>query len=550
MSVDGVYSCPAPPRPDPARNPAAVPAPTAAPPSQAELEKAADRVVKAGDDQARVQALARELEDLDDEASRATLMAMVAERANLSTGMPSEWFNPQTIGEAAASGAITREQEGLIAKSFAAAYNRGLCDPNADPPTVIDHVAATTFLDADTPFGAYYDNVNRINDFLNSGRGAEMDAFVANYAQRELTLLAIHGENSWSPQRLERVMHLLDGAGDPKMVVEVFDRIGPEARQKIYELMRHTYQPDSGDAPLVRGWSRDSDDPMAILLRAVASQPGQGQSLYLPGVPFAVGKESSVTTADKLALELVRFAGQHEDEFFNGQDVYGARASAMADLFLSHSKFLLDSLSDPRFGQFTPGSSQYTPQALRDVMALGTLLRMTMLSDEVPEWKRELVQGTVLGYARGLIAGGPGPDAAPSPTGRVGMLMLAMHDAVKQGYASLEDQRAAQERVVGFFTDILVDQLAKGGGKLTPQGVLAEIVGGAVIDTATDKGKAFLKDKITDFLFGGFDTQELDELQGRINLLVGGFVQSLPDGQEIDIGNFLNAMSGAIDDVR
>ena len=39
-------------------------------------------------------------------------------------------------------------------------------------------------------------------------------------------------------------------------------------------------------------------------------------------------------------------------------------------------------------------------------------------------------------------------------------------------------------------------------------------------------------------------------MQAAVNDLVGQFVQGLPDGQEIDIGNFMNGVGEALDDAR
>jgi hypothetical protein len=528
--------------------PARAAACTPAPRTRAELDTSAERVQKAGNPQAKVQVLARELQ-CQDAPSRASLMALLAKREHLDSVVPSDWLNPANIAAATTSGKITRADQGLIVESFAAAYNRGAADPKADPATIINHNAANNFLDADTPFGEYYNNVNTVNAVLNSGARGEMDRFVSNWSQREIGLIAIHDDNSWSPQQLDRAMHVLAGAGNSGTTIEVFDRIGPQARQHIYGLMRHVHQPADDEPRQVNGWA-SSDDSVAILLQALGSQPGKGEPVYRPGVPFALRTEANVTTADTLALEFVRFGGQHQDLFLEGQDAHGARAEGLADTMLAHEQHLFGELSNPRFGQFTQGSSSYSPEALRDVLALGTALRATTLSAGVPAWKQQAVQTSALNYARTQITSAPGPDAAPSPTGRTGMMLMAMQDAVKQGYKSLEDQRAGQERVVGFFTDILVDRVAKGAGKLTPEGALAEVVGGQVIDLATDKGKAFLRQKITDFLFGGFDSGKLDGVQQRMNTVVGAFVQSLPDGVEIDIGNFMNAMSQAINKAR
>jgi hypothetical protein len=532
----------------PTTPPAEPVAPPPEPPTRAELEATADRIRDADNDDAKIQTLATELDKLD-ESSRATLMAVLTEKEGLDNGLSSGWFNANAIHTAAGSGAINAEQESTIADAFTASYNRGANVCLLDPSTAMDQVSAAAFISADYPSGEYYANVNAVNQFLLSGDDAQSREFVENWSQAELERLAANGDSSWSPGQAERVVHLLAGAGSAQSMVKVLDGLGPEARAEVFDLLSHAYQPQDGYPQEIKGWAH-SDDALAIVIEGVASQSGQGQSLYVPGVPYAVGREASVTAADRIALELVRYAGQHEDEFFNGQDAYDARATAMADLLVNHQQFLLDQLSDPRFGQFTEGSSTYSPEALSDVLALGTVLRMTTMGDDVPAWKQQQVQSAVLDYTRAQVAAAPGPDAAPSPTGRVGMVLMASQDAVKQGYASLEDQRAAQQRFVGFFSDILVDQLAKAGGTLTPQGKLVEIVGGEAIDMASEAGKEFLREKVTDFLFGAFDTGDLDDVQARVNTVVGGFVQSLPDGQESTIGTFMLAMSGAINDAR
>jgi hypothetical protein len=73
---------------------------------------------------------------------------------------------------------------------------------------------------------------------------------------------------------------------------------------------------------------------------------------------------------------------------------------------------------------------------------------------------------------------------------------------------------------------------------------------GEGVDYATEQGKEFARQKVTDFLFGEFDTSDQDQVQSDINQLVGAYVQARPGDQEIDIGNFMIAMGEAVDDKR
>lgn len=539
MIVDAATSRSAPQRSDPPAAPpaAAAPSPT---PSRAELEAAADRVQHAGDGDAKAQALAAELAPLDRE-SRATLMALVARDAHLGTGLGSEWLSARHLNELVDSGVLSRADQGLIAEAFATAYNRASDTCLLDPSTGIDHAQAHDFLQTDTPFGEYFDNVNRVSSFLNSGSGPAMDRFVGHYAQRELEM-ATEIDHSYSNLRAETALHLLNGAGSAALTTQVLDRLGADRRAQVYELLSHAPPSDPRDGRLLRGWA-SSDDALAIAAEAVGRQPGLGETQYIPGVPYPVGTESQVTTGDRLALEMTRWFSAHRDTVFHGDHADPARAQALNQLLTGHTRYLLDTLTEPKTGTVRrDGQSQ--PENIDDLQALSTLVRAAMLSSEVPSWRQQQAKDELLGYARAQVDAYPTtPDSEWSPAGRLGVLLGAMQGAVAQGYGDLESQRAGREAVVGFFTDLLVGQLADGAGKLTPQGRLAQIVGGELIDAASDQGKAFLREKITDFLFGPEGSASQDELQAAMNELTNIFVQALPNEME-------DAVRGGMDSVR
>jgi hypothetical protein len=547
-----LYADPPAPPAAPAAAPAACPAPApaarapaAAPPpplSADELREIGDRVLAGGSDADKQRRLASELARLHpDNAAR--LMASLVDRVNLDA-MPSAWLSAASLGQAMEAGTLTRAQAGTIAEAFARAYDNGICrSPNGcwmDPSAAIGQDEARNFLD--TGHVTYLDDIADVNRFLNSGSPSALDGFLRDYARAELQAMSNpRYATAGTVPNIDTVMHLLAGAGTPQLVVEVFGCMSVEQRQGLYGLMQHSIFGADATTPegakVIAGWAA-SDDPLAILLQAVGAGRGLGEAIRVPGVPFAVGREARATPADRLALELVQWAGSNTGAFWthDGTRPIADRASAMAGLFTAHTRFLMDALTAPTTGTDNE-SGKALPANLDNIEALANVLRLTMLNDSLPAWQRTQIQRELFAYADAMTASyDPNARGQFNPMERVGLLLSAMQLGVSQSWRSAEDQRAAREQVVGFFTDLLIDQAADvATGKLTPAGKLAEIVGGEVIDAATEAGKARLRTLITDFLFGPVNNSGLRSLQDRINALTDAYVEQLPAAMQTPV---------------
>jgi hypothetical protein len=532
------YRAPEPPQPPPPPEPKHA--------SDEELRQKAKDNHRVGDRSgrddydARMDRFAREMEPLDLE-SRGRLLKFILEDDS-SAALSGSWLTVDRLNSRAEGGHITSQQQTAVAQSVVALYES---DPQAGVELLDDLVL---YADAS---GDTAGMVKSVNDFVALLPSEEGQRFKLDYAQSLLERGIDYEQNQLISTAGPVAVQLLSESSEGrKQLADFYIGLDESDSNTLREMLARDGEVEHG------AWTGDGEytgpaDPLSLLIKAVAEQPGEGQTKYdnVGGTSFVSGTQGH-TEYDDAAIDLVRWADKNHDRFFQGDEARKQRGDAMADLFMNHDTAILNALTDPRFGQEEPGSSNHTPLATGDAMALGNLFRLTTLNPDVAGWKSNAIQSDVMRYAAVMANDADGDDPnGVSTVGRVGMLFIGLQDGVKQGYQALEDDRAAQEQFVGFFTDLVIDSASEGVTKAGPQGLLAEITGPGV-DYATDAGKEFAKQKVTDFLFGEFDTADQDKVQSDINQLVGAYVQSRPGDQEIDIGNFMIGMGEAVDDKR
>jgi hypothetical protein len=534
------YIPPPPPPPPPPR------------PSDDQLRQLAKDVKKTGDRswqtdhyEARMDRFAQVMEPLDRE-SRARLMGFMLHE---DSGALNSWLRLDRLDSRVAGGQVTAAQRTAVTDAIAAAYESG-------PQRLsIDHLDdLLVFPDSGADYNAI---LSRVDAFAAHLPPAERERFVSQYSQdlitREIDLQQNHFIRGSMPSLGSLGVHQLSQTAQGRAdLAAYYVGLNAEDRETLRTMLARDGEMylGTGDDPALNNGPSDS---FSLLVSALAEQPGQGQPIYVPSTNYVSGHHGR-SPYDDASVELVRWADQHHEHFFAGDKAMDQRAEAMADLFLNHDDAILHDLTDPRLGQQVEdkGSSGYEPLALDDVLALGNLNRMTLLNPDVSSWKAGVMQREMTDYVGANYADADGRDAEGNSTlGRVGMVMLSMQDGVKQGYKALEDNRAAQERFVGFFTDLIVDGTSGAVTKAGPQGVVTKLVAGAGIDAATDAGKELAREKATDLLFGSYDTSNQDAVQHNINELVGDYLTSRPQGDRaLQIGTFMEARGEAIDGKR
>jgi hypothetical protein len=508
-----------------------------------DVKKTGDRSWQVDNYEVRMDRFAKAMEPLDRE-SRARLVGFMLEKDD---GALMSWLRMDRLDSRVKGGHVTDAQRTAVNDGIAAAYENKLIGVDE-----LDSLLRFSDDSHDTQLG-------RIESFAATLPADQREPFLHHLANDLMAhsityekehLLSDGGPPSWAALGV----HLLSQtAAGRKELASFYVKLNAGDREALRTLLARDGEYHFGASGGAATESKQAD-PLSLLIGAVAEQPGEGQPIYVPSTNYVSGHHGR-SPYDDAAVELVRWADQHHDNFFAGDKAMDPRAEAMADLFLNHDDAILHDLTDPRLGQQATGSSKYEPLALDDVLALGNLNRMTLLNPDVSSWKAGVMQGELLDYVSAMYDAPNGSDAeGGSALGRVGTVLLSMQDGVKQGYKVLEDNRDAQERFVGFFTDLIVGGASEAATKAGPQGVVTKLVAGAGIDAATDAGKELAREKVTDLLFGSYDTSDQDAVQNKINKLLGDYLTSRPppDGgnRAGDIGTFMEERGTAINEKR
>ncbi len=486
---------------------------------------------RASDDyNVRMAYFAQQMARLDSD-SRARLFVEVLKKDR-------SWLTPERVNALVSDSKISNAQRGAIADGFAAAYNEKL----------LGQVPAIRFLNPNfngASWEAYQGKVNAISDFLNSAKSPDASKFARDFAGTLLETRVVNNNYGTFADRgpATFALHLLDGVGTAQDVARTYASFNQAGRAKILEALAYDGRGLDGINDL-RGWSR-TDDPFAILTTAIAQQPGQGQPI-VAGNP-GVGMQSTPTEYDKRALEIVQFAARSNDyNFYMGTTPLDDRAEAMADLFTAHDDYILRELTDPQPGREMRGS-QHVPVSVETNKVLGNLFCMTYLNPKLSTSKANAMKSQITDYANTLTKGGDGRDGI-SNTSRLGMLLLGLQVGVKQNYKALEDYRAAQERLISFFSGLAIGMAAKGVGKATPKGIVASALADKAISLGTTEGKNAAAQALTDFVFGKYDTKRADGIQAAVNDLVNSYVVGLDDVAETALNAYLIANAIALND--
>jgi hypothetical protein len=509
--VQSVPPPPAPPPPPPPR------------PSDDELRQMAKDVKKTGDRswqkdnyEERMDHFAQTMAPLDDESRARFLRFMLEEDSSA----PHSWLTLDRLDSRADGGHISAEERAAVYESIALAYTDGSGEVG------LDEIDDLLIWAGD---GSSNETVQaRIESFTSQLPPSVATSFTQQLGidliEREMQLQAEgmprHGVNlgtvgarllSDTPEGRKVLADFYVSLGEP-------GSIEPTDQQRVFlETM--------AESPFgVAGWSDEQPDGVVLICQALSEQTAMGDT-----IAYGVGSTTSGRTAyDDVAVGLTCWAYDNQAHFDSGDPAYGQRAEAMTDLFMSHDDAILNDLTDPKTFQFTEGSSNYEHASLDGAKVLGNLNRMTFLNPEVTAWKSEAVQAKLVDYALANFSDatvGNGQDGAGEVSiSRTRVLLLSVHEGVKQSYGALEDQRAAQERFVGFFTDRIIDTAVSAGAKAGPQGMVAQAVVGAGLDLASSEAKTWAREEFTDLLFGQYDTSEVDAQQSMVNELFGDYL--------------------------
>ncbi len=509
------------------------PPPSPPPRSDEELNLLARGILKTGDrrglpDQMdpRMDAFARQIAALDNPADRVRLVEFILQK---DSNAPYSWLELGRLDNRVEAGQVTAQQRAAVIETLAGAYLEGSGDVNLD--TVESWLI---FPDSGTTSTEIQ---QRIDTFIAGLPPEQADAFRQQLGE-ELIQREIEIEKNGVPRQMGSlgatgVFTLAQTSEGRQQLADLYVSLSAEDRNALCTMLAR-------DGELYFGTSRGSDadsgfkDPLAVLIDSVALQRGEGQAILVPGTHYVASTQGH-SVYDDAAIDLAHWAHSHQDHFIDGNDsaTFNQRSQAMAMLLSLHDDALLNNLTNPQlYGDTRLSNGDEVLAALPEAQVLGTLLRNTYYNPDISEGTAQLVSQKLAQYGTALN----GPDyvdpTGDNPRHRAGVLLFAMQDGVAQQYHDAEQQRAAQERFVGFFYDWSVGAASQGvevaapalGG---PAGAAATIIIAPLADTA---GAAVREDVVgaaTDALFGQVDTSDIDAQYSEAGRFIDNYVSAV-----------------------
>lgn len=478
------------------------PARAAAPDPKAEAEK----VLNVGDQwfqddyPARLEAYGDSLAK-GDASYRKQLLAEVLKQDPQAFG---SWLDPSEINNAAGSGAISQSERASMAETFAGAYNDGLMASHENVETGVAEFAFN-------PLGRLNFSLTAVEnaeptaellDFIDAGGSTdETREFRQKFAQHltdshVLNDEAPDGSSDLSDSKSHAAaLAALVISGDPRHpeLAQIFmSTMGDDKRGEFLERVENGSINFSAEylEPQV-----NSADPDAVAKVADIAQPDA-----LSVLVNAVG-EVQGTDADRLAVELSRASGDHDDWFTGSSE----RADAWTNLFNGHADVILDELTNPDgmpSAEAAAGKAKVEP-AFRDrAHDLGAYMRLMNGGDDTA--KIEQARALVTDYASGLkdnIAAATKAEDAIDNGPRLGFLGAAVTDSVGQAFEDYAKTQEQQRALVGFVLDLALSAV--------PAGSLAK---SALGDWVTDNvGSSAVKESLE-----GFSGQLIDSTTGKL----------------------------------
>lgn len=233
--------------------------------------------------------------------------------------------------------------------------------------------------------------------------------------------------------------------------------------------------------------------------------------------------------AREAAGMLARLPASSGDIFDDGRTGNSQeRIDAMGQLFVAHSKSILDSFTDFDTTKIGSKDDADLKQYMQDASDLGSLLNVVLFNGD--QTYQGSARSAVLDYAAGLKSQINTAEGDAEAMGRLAMLMGAADDAITQGFNELKAREDAQAEMVSFIVDLALAGIPLGdkakdsvagmiGGIFTNPHVTEALKGvsGNIIDSTTgyltDEAKAALTDAL------GEDEAELLDQQGASNAL-------------------------------
>jgi hypothetical protein len=433
-----------------------------APDPKAEAKRILEVGKRSGHDdyQARIDAYGESLSK-GDATYRKELLAEILKQ---DSGALQSWLKPEEINNAADSARISSSERGMMADTFAAAYNDGLI-PTQSTELHSNSTATVNTTDLDSlldPYDSPSSSSTRLQaakdtaeflEFINSaGSTPETREFRQKFAQHLVDDYALNDENLNDGQEYAAA----------RLAAQVIsgDKQAPELAQIFMSSLDAGGRLDSFLEKVEAGSTN-----LAADLSGGEAEENPNYNLDEIRQPDAFSQlvncvaETDGADADRLAVKLGHYPGDHGRWLDNSSE----RADAWTNLFNGHSEVILNDLTNPD-GLPVSKEGKVEPAFQDRAHDLGAYLKLINGGDDTA--KIEEARGKLIDYASGLkeeIAGASKAEDAVENGRRLGFLGAAVTESVNQGFRDYAESQEQKKALIGFALDLVISAIPVGG---------------------------------------------------------------------------------------
>ncbi len=496
------------------QSPVQAPAQTANSPT---VEAQAKEILEVGkrswqtdDYEARVEAFGEAMDKLDTQGREDLLAEVIKQDGNALNS----WLTPERINALTDSGRLAATERNAIVESVASAFNNDRLPSHELYDSMTGQVIGThNALDAwMAPSGlsdvdGYVENARHMRDFAELFSGPQYSAAVSEfrnaYSQHLIKNYASNDKLSNYEQRDYATMQaavLLNGdsaRGD----------ITAQTLNELPEDQLHTFMSRLADVSPMYGneFLKNITGSSAVAMRDNLTAKDIALHDQYAGLMSQVAGVGT-SDAEAAAVKLARLPALDEDAFKDNPD----RANALAQLFNAHTTPILDQLSDFDDKQAANSDDPDKFAYMQNASELGSLFKATMFNPDSSS--STSVQASVLRYADAQKVLVNSPEGDADARGRLAMLSAASADAITQGFHAIEDDKKAQQDLIGFIADVALAGVPMDKLKDGVAGMLGDVfdrpavkdalkgISGELVDSATGKLTDSAKEKLADAL--------------------------------------------------
>jgi hypothetical protein len=515
-----------------------------------------DRSFRKDDYDARLVELGKQLNQ-GDSLYREQLMSEIFKQ---DPGALRSWLTPERANNLQHSGRISMVEKGNIAESLAAAYNHGDIpsyqrgagptpgsgeDGKINGYTDLDELV-TSF---DNHGGGDHDKQVRSSDdvaqfleFMNSSNGGEATKFRQTFSQHLIDEYVLNPAVKYNNLETQQVAGTLAGnllgappeGGSKNLATEVLGaQKGNERKYSDEQIQTIIDAAAKGGRYLNHDNVNVVDDDDQNTINSV--HVSDGASLLIQSVA-----NTHTTKAGDVATSLARLPANDPD-LFKGSEGKG-HVWAMGNLFASHSKPILDKLTDYSTHQAKSKDDPYLKEYMQNASELGSLFNVVLFKSDQPYSAQ--ARQNVLDYAADLKQSINTEKGSSEAMDRLAMLSGAADDAITQGFTELKADEEARKEMVTFFADLAIAGIPFDKVKDKAETMIGELfknphvadalktVTGDIVDQGTGKLTDEAKNKLIEQL--GKDEAELLDQQGASDALRDSLLSGIEDERDFN----------------